>query len=184
MTDLISKFAEIKQQIVNMSLFKSILKSVLNEVLSDNLPQREERPAKTVVTPQHQEEPLRQTIADYPAYFAEILSSEFPQYSIKRNVPVTELAGFVADEFQLYKTRPLQSYKAEWGAPYTFVLYRGGTPAGVVMLGSGSSHSRNVKYLIARMYAKKLGLPYINFYTQFPNERAYVVGRIREFLNA
>ena len=34
------------------------------------------------------------------------------------------------------------------------------------------------------MFAKKMGLPYINFYTQMPNERAYVVKRIREFLNA
>ena len=36
---------------------------------------------------------------------------------------------------------------------------------------------------IARMYAKKLGLPYINFYTQMENERSYVIGRIRKFLN-
>ena len=52
------------------------------------------------------------------------------------------------------------------------------------MLGSGSSHHKNVKYLISRMYAKKLGLPYINFYTQFPNERAYVIDRINKFMKA
>ena len=33
------------------------------------------------------------------------------------------------------------------------------------------------------MYAKKLGFAYINFYTQMPNERDYVVSRIRKFLN-
>ena len=99
------------------------------------------------------------------------------------NVPVTDLAGPVADEFQLYKTRPRQVYQAAWGAPYTFVLYAAGAPRGIVMLGSGRSHDQNVKYLIARMYAKKMGLPYINFYTQMPNERAYVVQRIRKFLN-
>ena len=32
------------------------------------------------------------------------------------------------------------------------------------------------------MYAKKLGLPYINFYTQMPNEEEYVVGRIGKFM--
>ena len=32
------------------------------------------------------------------------------------------------------------------------------------------------------MYAKKLGLPYINFYTQMPNERSYVVSRIGKYL--
>jgi hypothetical protein len=29
-----------------------------------------------------------------------------------------------------------------------------------------------------------MGLPYINFYTQLPNERAYVINRIKEFMNA
>ena len=125
----------------------------------------------------------REAPAKNHAYFAEILSSAFPQYSVRQNVPVTDLAGNVADEFKLYTTRPQQTYKAEWGEPYTFVLYQGGAPAGVVMLGSGSSHSRNVKFLIARSYAKKMGLPYINFYLQYPNERAYVVERIGKFLN-
>ena len=120
--------------------------------------------------------------ADWNAYFAGILSSEFPQYGVRRNVPVTDLAGFATDHFKLYDTRPLQAYKAEWGEPYTFVLERGGVPAGIVMLGSGHSHDSNVKYLIARMYAKKLGLPYINFYTQMPNERGYVVSRLHRFL--
>ncbi len=166
-----------------MSLLKSIIKAVVKEVLQENLPQKEERPIQSAST-QHRQESARETITDFPAYFSEILGSEFPQYSTKRNVPVTELAGFANDEFKLYETRPLQSYKAEWGAPYTFVLYQGEAPVGVVMLGSGTSHSRNVKYLISRMYAKKMGLPYINFYTQYPNKRAYVVKRIKDFMNA
>ena len=116
------------------------------------------------------------------SYFAEIIASEFPQYGVAENVPVTDLAGFANDSFQLYKTRPYQAYKAEWGAPYTFVLYADGGPKGVVMLGDGHSHCSNVKYLIARAYAKKLGLPYINFYTQMANERDYVISRIRRFL--
>ena len=62
------------------------------------------------------------------------------------------------------------------------MLSQGGIPRAVVMLGSGHSHYSNVKYLISRMYAKKAGLPYINFYTQMPNERGYVVERIRKFL--
>lgn len=162
----------------------SILKSILNAVFKtavENINQREEQPVRPAA-PTPKPEPVSETITDFPAYFAEILSTEFPQYSTKRNVPVTELAGFATDEFKLYESRPLQSYKAEWGTPYSFVLYQGGAPAGIVMLGDGSSHSKNVKYLISRMYAKKMGLPYINFYTQYPNERAYVIKRIREFM--
>ena len=113
-------------------------------------------------------------------------SNDIPRqqiYTIREKVPVTDLVGFVSDEEQLYTTRPRQVYKAEWGQPYTFVLEVGGTPKAVVMLGKGHSHDENVKYLIARMYAEKLNLPYINFYTQMPNERNYVIGRIRKFLN-
>ena len=165
-----------------MSLLKSILNMVLKTAV-ESMNQRDEQPARpAAVTPKP--DPVRETITEFPAYFAEILSTEFPQYTTKRNVPVTDLAGNATDDFKLYKTRPQQSYKAEWGAPYSFVLYQGEAPVGVVMLGGGSSHSRNVKYLISRMYAKKMGLPYINFYTQFPNERTYVINRIRELMNS
>ena len=121
--------------------------------------------------------------AEWHQYFKEILTTDFPQYTISENVPVTDLAGFAADEFQLYSTRPRQVYKAEWGQPYSFVMVKDGTPKGVVMIGSGHCHDSNVKFLIARMYAKKLGLPYINFYLQMPNERAYVIQRVNSFLH-
>ena len=162
-----------------MSLLKSIFNMVFKTAV-EGLNERDERSVRVArpATPNV----TRETPAKDPAYFAEILSSEFPQYSVRQNVPVTDLAGNAADEFKLYTTRPQQTYKAEWGEPYTFVLYQDETPVGVVMLGSGYSHGRNVKFLIARSYAKKLGLPYINFYLQYPNERAYVVERIRKFL--
>lgn len=169
-----------------MGLFKSILDVAVkaaSEAIKQQQEQQASKPARPVPADQdaYAERPAP---ADWNVYFADILSAEFPQYTVSRDVPVTDLAGFATDEFKLYNTRPLQAYKAEWGAPYTFVLYQGGAPAGIVMLGSGHSHDKNVKYLVSRMYAKKLGLPYINFYTQMPNERNYVVGRIKRFMNA
>ena len=125
---------------------------------------------------------IERTDAEWKTYFREILQDSFSFYSIRENVPVTDLVGFAADECQLYTTRPSQVYKAEWGQPFTFVLETDGKPKGVVMLGSGHSHYENVKYLIARMYAEKLDIPYINFYTQMPNERNYVIGRIRKLM--
>ncbi len=133
--------------------------------------------------PVHPTVEREKTDAEWKSYFKEILLSEFPSYTIRENVKVTDLVGFVSDEAQLYTTRPRQVYKAEWGQPYTFVLEAGGSPKGVVMLGNSHSHDSSVRYLVARMYAEKLNLPYINFYTQMPNERAYVIGRIRKFLN-
>ena len=148
--------------------------------------QKEARPAQQARDAQNYAAAVverEKTDAEWNAYFKEILLSEFPTYTIRENVKVTDVVGFVSDEFKLYKTRPTQAYKAEWGQPYTFVLENGGKAIGVVMLGKGHSHDSGVKYLIARMYAKKLGIPYINFYTQMPNERDYVIGRIRKLLN-
>ena len=143
-------------------------------------PMQQARPAQRPVAPAVERE---KTASEWEAYFKEILLNEFPSFTIREKVPVPDLVGFATDEFQLYKTRPMQAYKAEWGQPYTFVLENAGRAKGVVMLGNGHSHDANVKYLIARMYAKKLGIPYINFYTQMPNERNYVIGRIRKLLN-
>ena len=169
-----------------MSLLKNLFEiagkvaSVAQEIAAkQEAAARQTTPAATVQSSAPVEE---KTDAEWHAYFREIIQSEFPGYDVRENVPVTELAGFVADEALLYKSRPRQVYKAEWGEPYTFVLSQGGAPKGIVMLGGGHSHSANVKYLVARMYAKKLGLPYINFYTQMPNERGYVVGRIHKYL--
>ena len=147
--------------------------------------QKNEQPTRQVHSTPRAVEPTvekEKTSAEWETYFKGILLSEFPSYNIREKVAVPELAGFANDEFKLYKTRPCQAYKAEWGQPYTFVLEKDGNTKGVVMLGNGHSHDSNVKYLIARMYAKKLGIPYINFYTQMPNERNYVIGRIRKLM--
>ena len=140
------------------------------------------KPTPQPTTSPRYEEEIERTEAEWLAYSREILATEFAAYNVRENVPVTDLVGFANDEFKLYETRPTQAYKAEWGQPYTFVLEQAGIAKGVVMLGNGHSHDSNVKYLIARMYAKKLGIPYINFYTQMPNERDYVIGRIRKFM--
>lgn len=123
------------------------------------------------------------TEANTPAYFEGIIRTEFPQLTIRKDVPVEGLVGKAEDSFKLYNTRPEQVYKAEWGRPYDFVLYKDDKPVAVVMLGNRHSHNASVTYLISRMYAKKLKLPYINFYTQFPNTRDYVINRLHWFMN-
>ena len=172
--------------------WKNILKDVVStfkETVKELDPNKPGQPSQTVNRPSQPapkpepryEEPVQRSDAEWVAYFREILQTEFAQYTVKENVQVTEVVGNVSDEFQLYRTRPRQAYKAEWGQPYSFVLYQDGDIKGMVMLGKGHSHDQNVKYLIARMYCKKLGRPYINFYTQMTNERNYVIGRIKKF---
>lgn len=168
-----------------MSILK-ILKDIITNLASEANPQTT-RPASSpqshAQTTQSQPVEHERTDREWEAYFRDILSTEFAQYSVRENVAVTDVVGNVTDEFQLYKTRPTQAYKAEWGKPYTFVLEQMGVIKGVVMLGKGHSHDSNVKYLISRMYAKKMRIPYINFYTQMANEKDYVVQRIRRLLN-
>ena len=165
-----------------LSKVVDVAKDYLDNQQKSAQPARQAQPAPRPAEPERAPE-REKTAAEWVDYFREILKSEFPSYDIRENVAVTDLVGFVSDEFQLYTTRPYQVYKAEWGQPFTFVLEQNGKAVGVVMLGSGHSHDANVKYLIARVYAEKLNLPYINFYTQMPNERNYVIGRIRKFLN-
>ena len=113
-------------------------------------------------------------------YFREILLRNFSQYTIKEEVPVTALTGDIYDIFKLYKERPNQAYKAEWGKPYDFVIYSGDKPKAVVMLANYNEHSVKVQYLISKMFAKKLNVPYLGFYSKFPNKEWYVVNRIKE----
>ena len=166
-----------------MSLLKILLK--LFGAGQDDLDYYNERREVRQAPPSQHHFPrtVERTPAEWESYFRDILLRNFSSYTIRENVPVTDLVGFANDEAQLYTTRPTQAYKAEWGQPYSFVLEADGKAKAVVMLGSGHSHDSNVKYLIARMYAEKLDLPYINFYTQMPNERNYVIERIRKFLN-
>lgn len=163
---------------------KSTVKETVRELdqkQSAQPSQAAEQPSPKPWQQESEPTPVYRTEAQWVAYFREILQTEFSQYTFMEHVPVPDLAGYVGDEFQLYKTRPRQVYQAEWGEPYTFVLYQAGLPRGIVMLGDGHSHDCKVKYLIARKYAQKMNLPYINFYTQMPNERGYVIDRIHRF---
>ena len=167
---------------------KTIKKEVTTEINKAKYSQQhtssQAQPAQPQSQPQQPQEVYQRerTDAEWVAFFKEILTTEFPQYTFRENVPVQELVGDLNEEFQLYSSRPRQAYKAEWGKPYSFVLYDASTAKAVVMLGKGHSHDSNVKYLIARKYANRIQLPYINFYTQMPNERSYVVSRIKKLM--
>ena len=115
-------------------------------------------------------------------YFKGILVTEFPEYTIRENVEVTELVGDANDKFKLYQSRPYREYKAEWGQPYNFVMYKDGEVKGVLMIGGERSHHAKVKYLISRMYAKKIEVPYLGFYTHMPNKISFVVNHIQKSL--
>lgn len=126
---------------------------------------------------------IKYTRTDGVYYFKEILTKYYSEYAIKENIPVVEIAGYANDVFQLYATRPFQAYKAEWGNPYTFGMYKNDELKALIMIGDGYQLCKKVKYLISRMYAKKCNTPYITFFWEAPNRKDYVVERINKFLN-
>lgn len=95
------------------------------------------------------------------AFFAGVLAQEFGAYEVRENVSPAELGGS--------------------GKPYDFGLYRDGRMAGVVML---TQHNRdnNAAYKNAKRACEAAGVPFINFYLHMPNERGYVVSRIKGLL--
>lgn len=116
-------------------------------------------------------------------YFREILQTEFSQYELRENVPVTSVRGsetLVEEKF--WKDMPRKHYKPEEGRAYDFGMYQLGDLKAVVSLGQGSSHDKKKEYLVSRAYARKAGIPYINFYIQFDNDKPYVVNRIKSMM--
>ena len=65
--------------------------------------------------------------------------------------------------------------------PYTYALLRGGQPVLVILL-TQHNRDRNAAFLNAKRSAMNSSVKFLNFYTHYPNERGYVVTRIRSAL--
>ena len=98
------------------------------------------------------------TPATEKPYFRTIIQECFGNYVIREDVPVSEFGG--------------------QGRPYDFALFSGGECCAVVML---VAHNRdnNRAYKGAKAAAGANGVPFINFYTHMPNERGFVINRIK-----
>ncbi|MEA4911179.1 MAG: hypothetical protein VB092_01010 [Oscillospiraceae bacterium] len=105
-----------------------------------------------------------ETPAALKARFASILSEEFSAYEVKTDVAPAQLGAAAA---------PARAYD--------FALYKGGRAAGVILL-TPHNRDRNAAFKNARAAAQKAGVPFINFYEHYPNERSYIVTRIKSFL--
>lgn len=104
-------------------------------------------------------------------YFANILKDAFGGYSIQENVTVEQMGWYgekvAIDREGAYPCRP-----------YDFVLYKYGQPVGIIMV---SEHNTDAlaKFKNAKETANRNNVPFINFFTHFPNERNYVINRIQ-----
>ena len=104
-------FGKVLLKIVGLA--KDAAKDYIENANSESHPSQQSRVANSPTSPTVERVEREKTASEWNAYFKEILLSEFPSYTIRENVSVPDLVGFVTDEFKLYKTRPMQAYTAE-----------------------------------------------------------------------
>ena len=97
--------------------------------------------------------------------FDEILSTEFSDLSVMKNVSAESIGISALDPCQ----------------PYSYVLQRDGKTVLAIML-TPHNRDKNTAYINARKSAKDSQIVFLNFFRHFPNERDYIVSRIRDAL--
>ena len=93
-----------------------------------------------------------------------ILASDFGMYTAQQNVPASSLGVNVA---------PCR--------PYDYVLSQNGRAVAAIMF-VDHNRDKNAAYLNAKSSCAQIGIPFINFYTHMPNERNFVISRIRRLI--
>jgi hypothetical protein len=103
--------------------------------------------------------------ANVKTYFDELLRDNFAEYEVKENI----------------HPKTFSETAEKWFREYTYVLYKGDKAVVAIML---TPHNRNTTQAFggAREVAIKAGVKFMNFMTHYPNERDYVVNRIKSAL--
>ena len=164
-----------------MGLFDNLKKTALNKIVDtvqktvENIPGATVRPASGNQNPsqpysghQSPEGPVVQNSSaatNIDQKFDQILAAEFSDLEIVRNAP-PEKIGISAPN-------PCK--------PYSYALLRNGKTVAVIML-THHNRDRNSAFLNARKSALESNITFLNFYAHFPNERSYVVSRIKNAL--
>jgi|GEM_PF-1893277 hypothetical protein len=103
---------------------------------------------------------------DLDGYFSDILAENFPGLQIQKGIAASALGWADID-------MPVKNYD--------FLLKEKETVKGVIML---TPHNRdnNRAFKNAKVLAAKANVPFLNFYTHYPNEKGYVIERIQSLL--
>ena len=150
-----------------MGLFSKLLGNVISDAIGSTINKVQEnqgsKPSYTApVTENRQQEIFTATTGGHTKdYFKEILYSEFSKYTIRENIPVSEIGGE--------------------GKSYDFGLYENGILKGFVVLVE-RNRDNNKAYKDSKLYANKAKIPFINFYLHMPNEKKFVIYRINHHL--
>ena len=109
--------------------------------------------------------PVMKAPVDQFGKFDDIISRNFADCEVKRNLPASALDS---------GCHPACT-------PVQFMFYEDGEPVlAVVLVRTNTYRGRNV--LGTKEICEKLGIRYIRFYEEYENEESYVVNRIKENL--
>ena len=160
-----------------MGLFDELKKAALGKIVDTvekslgGMPESTGRPtdryetsAQPAVANQSADTP-QNDFASVEEKFNQILSTEFSDFQVVHNASA-ESVGISAPS-------PCR--------PYSYALICNGKTVAVIML---TPHNRdhNAAFLNAKKTALNSNVVFLNFYTHFPNERNYVISRIKNAL--
>jgi hypothetical protein len=94
-------------------------------------------------------------------------------------------AALLAEQFSEYTVTEFESpasFAMPGSKPYNFLLYQAGKPVAAIMLTEGNRY-QNQPFRDAKASAEAAGIPFINFFLRLPNERDYIINRIKTNLN-
>jgi hypothetical protein len=94
-----------------------------------------------------------------------------------------EFAALLAEKFADYQVQefaPVSVFGGE-GKPYDFLLSKDGSPVIALMLTEGNRY-RGKDFVGAKAASEAAGVPFVNFFLRLPNERGYVINRIKTTL--
>ncbi|MCL1914112.1 MAG: hypothetical protein FWG10_09625 [Eubacteriaceae bacterium] len=147
--------------------FKKVALNKITEVVDNS-------PGRSIVETQHRNayrmSPLVQTSHEedldrLELKFDKILHDEFSYLDVAKNVEAERIA-FVA-------ATPCKAY--------SYVVSDNGRIVAVIML-TKRNRDHNAAFLNARSAAQAANLPFLNFYSYYPNERDYIISRIKAAL--
>ena len=128
----------------------------------------QESPSRPSISPQSSSQASphnNSTAVNIDQKFDQILATEFSDLEVVRNAS-PESVGISAPQ-------PCK--------PYSYALLRNGKIAVAIML-TPHNRDRNSAFLNAKKSALDSKIKFLNFYIHFPNERNYVVSRIKNAL--
>ncbi len=109
--------------------------------------------------------PVRKEFVDQFPKFDDIISRNFADYEVRRNVPASELMS---------DCHPACT-------PVQFMFYKDGKPVLAVVLVKENNY-RGMNVLGTKRICDAKNITYIRFYHEYENDEAYVVERIRKYL--